>query len=134
MDKKLHNLNDEGSLASAENLYTNQTYAFPEEFDTLSSFDECEEELTDLFNSKKMEEHLEAQGYQIPKLYIERQSSLQTPENEEFNLPLQSRDIYEETTYQEFQEILSRLQAHYDTPSDIIHFKINFEPIWKAIH
>ena len=108
---------------------------FEQSMSNLTSLEGNRTDLTidDLFNRKKMERRLEQYGYTIPKLFIARKPFHPSLEDEDFHLPMQQRDIYEETTYTEFQTILSHLQSNTHSSSKLIHFKINFQAIWDGI-
>jgi hypothetical protein len=86
-----------------------------------------------LFNTKKMEEYLEAAGYQIPKLMIERSVFTFQSVPDDFQLPRKIHDIYEEKSFSEFQQILSRIQSPENSKPDMIHFKIDYKSIWRGI-
>lgn len=86
-----------------------------------------------LFNAKKMEEYLEAAGYQIPKLMIKRSIAKFQNAPDDFRLPRKIHDIYEEKSYYEFHQILSRLLSAENSNSELIHFKIDYKSILKGI-
>lgn len=131
MEKKIINLYSHSS-DSTDLLIEEQ---FEQSMSNLTSLEGNQSDISidDLFNRNKMEDRLEQYGYTIPKLFIARKPFFPYPGDEEFHLPMQHRDIYEETTYTEFQTILSHLQSTPHSSSELIHFKINFKAIWDGI-
>jgi hypothetical protein len=76
---------------------------------------------------------LEAQGYSIPKLLVERDKSESTDLSEGFELPVKVHDIYEETTFQEFRDILSRITTGKMVEPSYIRFKLDFQAVWVGL-
>ncbi len=85
------------------------------------------------FNPRKMEQELEQRGYAIPKLLVERKIEPMGKHDDDYQLPTSIHDIYEETTYSEFQKILARIHPDQNNASGVIHFKIDYDAVWKAV-
>jgi len=82
--------------------------------------------------STSLKERLESLGYQIPVLKIERDVPRLDWSSDDFHLPRSTRDIYDDVSYEEFQEIISRLGSIQGN-SDVVRFKIDFESIWRGL-
>jgi hypothetical protein len=93
---------------------------------------DSESRLASLLNPKSMENYLEAAGFTIPKLLIERYHPTIQVSAEDFHLPQNTHDIYEETSFFEFHQILSSLKSPKPVKS-FIRFKLDFRTIWKGL-
>lgn len=83
---------------------------------------------------KAIEVKLKNYGYKIPVLQIERDKSSQTFEEDwEFELPIETHDIYEDLEYSEFCAILRRLEENSNNNPEPIRFRIDYRTIWKGI-
>jgi hypothetical protein len=79
-----------------------------------------------------LKDRLESLGYEIPVLKVEREVTRLDWSSDDFRLPRSTHDIYEDVSYEEFQEILGRLSPSHDN-SDVIRFKIDYESIWRGL-
>lgn len=130
MQKKQHNL--AGLSTASEESLTERVLEMPGKIQENNVSDVDEKYLANLLNPRFIEENLEQLGYQIPKLYIQRQQESNSLKSEEFELP-QSHDIYEETTFSEFQQILTRLKDSTYASNEVIYFTINYQAIWNGL-
>ncbi len=80
--------------------------------------------------NENLQMHLRSCGYQIPTLAVERSDLLPAGIEKEFHLPTTVHDIYEETTFNEFRGLLSRLQ-----PGEEVSFQLQLDvkSIWRGL-
>lgn len=85
-------------------------------------------------NPNRLWNNLQIRGYRVPPplLLVERQSLLSGRDSAEFELPAIA-DAYQETSYQEFQDILLRMQGSAEDSEEFIHFKLDFQSIWRGL-
>ncbi len=105
-----------------------------DDLESFTYFDSLEtefEELTQLdddiksfkFNKNEdLQMHLRSRGYQIPTLSVERAVPLPSGIEKDFHLPSTTHDIYEETSFNEFRGLLSRLQ-----PGEEVSFQLQLD-------
>ncbi|MHA1776980.1 MAG: hypothetical protein ACTSWC_09395 [Promethearchaeota archaeon] len=83
---------------------------------------------------KAMQNKLQTYGFNIPVLQIERRNPNQSQEdNWEFELPIETHDIYEDLEYSEFCKILRRLGNESNNNWESVRFRIDYRTIWKGI-
>jgi hypothetical protein len=85
-------------------------------------------------NPSRLWNDLQERGYRIPPplLLVERRSSIPPWDSAEFQLPAMI-DAYQETSYNEFQDILTRMQGKIEGSDEYIHFKLDFQSIWRGL-
>ncbi|TFH29238.1 MAG: hypothetical protein E4G98_04180 [Promethearchaeota archaeon] len=77
---------------------------------------------------------LEAHGYQIPVLQVERQiTPLTELDGDRFRLPITKHDIYEDVEYAELCDILKRITSTYSQNPEELYFRIDYRSIWKGL-
>ncbi|MHA1672818.1 MAG: hypothetical protein ACTSYI_04265 [Promethearchaeota archaeon] len=88
----------------------------------------------DFGSPNDMQFQLEANGYQIPVLQVERQiTPLTELDDDRFRLPITKHDIYEDVEYAELCNILNRINTAYSQNPEEIHFRIDYRSIWKGL-
>lgn len=85
-------------------------------------------------NPTRLWNDLQERGYRVPPplLLVERQINNLVCDSGEFQLPA-AVDAYKETSYQEFQHILLRMQGGTEGSDDCVHFKLDFQSIWRGL-
>ena len=82
-----------------------------------------------------MENRLISKGYDLPVLLLERSPQLeQDPwKLESFHLPTSPHDIYVGSSFEEFHQIVSQLQAIPGNAAEPIRFKLDYRSIWRGL-
>ena len=87
----------------------------------------------DFGSPTEMQFQLEANGYQIPVLQLERHITPTELDDDRFRLPITKHDIYEDVEYAELCNILNRINSPYSQSPEEIHFRIDYRSIWKGL-
>ncbi len=96
--------------------------------------EESSQGIFDFGSLNEMQFQLEANGYQVPVLQVERQiTPLSELEDDRFRLPITKHDIYEDVEYAELCDILNRINTACSQDPEEIHFRINYRTIWKGL-
>jgi len=77
-----------------------------------------------------MQNRLLSKGYDLPVLSLKR-SHQPDPDPwrlESFHLPTSPHDLYEESSYEEFQTIVAHIQGE-----EQVHFKLDYHSIWRGL-
>ena len=72
-------------------------------------------------------------GYDLPVLLIERSQEQEPWHLGNFYLPTSPHDIYVESSFEELHKIVARLQATTGKEAEPIHFKIDYQAIWRGL-
>jgi hypothetical protein len=81
----------------------------------------------------RAQEKLESLGFRIPILQVERTTPPLMGSEKQFRLPITNHDIYEEVSYDEFRGILTRISDDHCQDYESIHFKIDYQAIWRGL-
>ncbi len=83
-----------------------------------------------LDSTNTLQARLEAFGYHVPILKVRREMTFPVGNSKKFDLFNPSHDIYENKSFNEFQNIITRLR-----PGEQVEFKLqmNYKNIWRGL-
>lgn len=122
------------SLEKRKEIRLDQDEILVELLESLDLFDLNDGLQYSSLNPNRLWNNLQIRGYRVPPplLLVERQSLPITRDSAEFELPAML-DAYQETSYQEFQAILLRMQGRSEDSEEFVHFKLDFQSIWRGL-
>jgi hypothetical protein len=122
------------SLEKRKEIRLDQDEIMIELLESLDLFDFNDSLQYSSLNPTRLWNDLQDRGYRVPPplLLVERELHSPARDSAEFQLPV-TVDAYQETSYQEFQNILLRMQGKTERSDEYIHFKLDFQSIWRGL-